>query len=212
MSPLDKFLWDEETGRGYYPVHEFVYDDKYFDKYVGYADTPIGKKLLKFRLQVAEPYAKDGGVLDIGIGSGAFVGQFNGRSAGYDVNPSAIEYLKKRNKWCDFYNDSLDKFSVITFFDSLEHIDKLEDALKRITHQHIVISIPIFRNREHVLKSKHFRMDEHFHYFTRDGFVQFMNDQGFSLCEQSDGEIKSGREDIYTFVFKRIKYEEKIPG
>lgn len=201
---MDKFVWHEEFGYGYYPVDCFVYNKEYFDKYKHYEKTSIGKNILSFRKSVVDPLMENGSVLDVGIGSGFFLRSYKRKSAfGYDVNTTAMTYLKKRKQWIDIYGDSLSAINVITFFDSLEHIQNLERLFDRIHGQHIVISIPIFKDKDHVLRSKHFRIDEHYHYFTHDGFVAYMQSNGFTLKEFYDGEIKAGREDIYTFVFKR---------
>ena len=53
------------------------------------------------------------------------------------------------------------------------------------------------------MKSKHFRPKEHYWYFTRQGFIDYMKQFKFKLFEIRNDEIAIGREDIVTFVFKR---------
>jgi hypothetical protein len=55
-----------------------------------------------------------------------------------------------------------------------------------------------------VLRSKHFRPQEHIWYFTREGLVNAMKACGFSLVAESDFETELGREDIGTFAFRRV--------
>jgi len=186
-------------GYWFYPVTDFVYDEEYIKKYEGYAETPLGESILQSRLNVIEPYNN---LLDIGIGSGHVIDN-KLLAKGYDVNPVAIEQLKYEHRWCDPYIDDLSEFDVISFFDSFEHIEKPEILLDRVTTQALVIAIPIFSNYSDILRSKHFRPDEHFHYFTGIGFLRYMGEIGFDCINIMDDEIELGRESIYTFIFKR---------
>jgi len=67
----------------------------------------------------------------------------------------------------------------------------------------LFVSLPIFRDAEHVLRSKHFRPQEHVWYFSRDGLIYAMKQCGFDLVSESNVETELGREDIGTFAFKR---------
>jgi len=198
-----KKLQKKAEGYWFYPVTDFVYDKSYIDKYKTYAITPMGNKILKARLDILKQYTN---LLDIGIGSGNLI-KNKPNSKGFDVNPEAIKELKTNNMWCNIYKDNLDEFDAISFFDSFEHIEFPELILNRITNQHIIIAIPIFKNFEDLINSKHFRKDEHFHYFTLFGFLYYMEELGFYCKEILDIEIKLGRESIYTFIFKGLEYE-----
>lgn len=177
-----------------------VYDANYFKKYEGYAQTPLGGQLNQARLEIVKEYILPSETLcDIGIGSGQFVLARERGARGYDVNPVAIEWLKKRDLWLDPYHTPV---HVMTFWDSLEHIEDPTPLLKNCLALAFV-SIPIFEDREHVLRSKHFRPDEHYHYFTLPGVERFFKDRGFILVKTSDIESQLGREDIGTFVFMR---------
>lgn len=190
-------------GYWYYPVQDFVYNKNYFDKYKKYSETTFGIKLLQSRMGIIKKYK--GKLLDIGIGCGAIINEYK-NSVGYDVNPMAIKELQEKNKWFDPYiydNKILEDIDIITFFDSFEHIKKPELLLNKITHQIIIICIPIFKNYKHLKYSKHFRKDEHYHYFTYTGFINYMKNFKLELIKYCDNEIQIGREDIYTFVFKK---------
>ena len=195
------FLWDDDLGIGYYPVDETenVYDRAYFKKYITYEDTPIGKGINDFRVEFTNTYCK-GKVLDIGIGCGTFVGS-RSDTYGYDVNPTGIEWLEMRDKFVDPYLDDITSFAGLTFFDSFEHIKNPRSILRQIKNQHVIMSVPIFKDREHALASKHFRPDEHYHYFTHTGLITYMHGLGFSFCWVSDNETKLGRDEIYTYAF-----------
>lgn len=190
--------WWPELGRGYYPVSGAPYDAAYFDKYRSYSGATIGMRLNQARLYLVGRHWH-GHVLDVGIGCGQFV-ESHPDASGYDVNPAGVEWLKGRGKWCDLYAQPVE---AATFWDSLEHIDDMCAALAQV-RRFAFVSIPIFDGPNHVLASKHYRKDEHYHYFTHSGFVRFMEAEGFVLRESNDMETVIGREGIGSFAFERI--------
>jgi len=197
-------IWLPELEIGYFPVKENVYDDKYFDKYVEYEDTEIGKCLITFRVNLVNNITR-GRVLDIGIGCGTFIKEREG-CVGYDINPKAVHLLEERGLFYNPYEEDFDEGGItgITFFDSLEHIKHPERILNKVNKQFVFVSIPIFKNLEHLLGSKHLREDEHFYYFTERSFIRYMDSFDLKLYDRvRDDEIKCGREDIYTFVFRK---------
>ncbi len=200
-SPPDKFIWDEEVGYGYYPVeNNGVYNDSYFDKYVGYEDSEIGRRLNDERVKLAKKYC-DGNIIDFGIGSGQFV-RASG-AMGYDVCQKAIDWLKANDRWVDFKRVGAYNADLVTFFDSFEHVDDIDELVNSCLGKDIIISIPIFRNKEHVLRSKHFRKDEHYHYFTDKGLKRWFGFRNYECVYQSDIETQIGREGIGTYVFSK---------
>jgi hypothetical protein len=195
--------WNEHLGIGTLDVNikETQYDRAYWEKYVSYRTNPIGEKLMKARADLVGKYTLDGIVVDIGIGSGHFIDTRSGKTFGYDVNPVAIRWLLDRDLWWDPYFRNP---GIVTCWDSLEHMSRPE-ALVRCVSGMIFVSIPIFTDLKHVMRSKHYRPDEHFWYFTRDGLVGWMGRHGFGLLEENWIETDLGREDIGTFVFKRTE-------
>ncbi len=195
--------WPKKVHKGYwfYPVTDFVYDKEYAQKYEEYEETSMGKALLTVRLDTLKEYKK---ILDIGVGSGQLI-HAKRYAKGYDVNPYMVRKLIKEKKWWNPYTRTLKDFDAICFFDSFEHIIKPELILNRVTTQDVVMAIPIFRGYESLKKSKHFRRDEHFHYFTSYGLITYMRNLGFEYKSVHAREIWLGREGIYTFVFKRIE-------
>lgn len=190
-------IWLPEKGVGYFPVEDFPYDDKYFEKYEGYAATELGKRLTRARVDFVKKHY-DGAVVDVGIGSGQFL-KAHGAAKGYDVNLRAVDWLKKENSWHDIYDDFCD---AMTFWDSLEHIKDMSGAIIGC-RKFVFVSIPIFYNCNHVLASKHYRKDEHFWYFTRKGLIDWFSETGFDLIGEDSFEQNLGREDIGTFAFRR---------
>ena len=95
-------------------------------------------------------------------------GNQRGRTTyGYDVNPAGIAWLEQR----------------MLLVDPLSGLVRCDDAVGRArahpdfqsllanVREWVFLSLPIFRDAEHVLRSKHFKPDEHCWYFTRDGLV-----------------------------------------
>lgn len=207
-------VWNETLDVGFYPVYfsqqQSPYDRDYFKKYQGYADTEMGRKLDISRVNLVERHAPDSNVVDIGIGSGNFIEvrkalvEYSNpqlMTYGYDVNPHGIRWLLDQNRWWDPWQFDVE---VATFWDSLEHFFDPRAILSHV-NKWAFVSIPIFRDPQHADSSKHFRPTEHYHYFTKSGFIKFMDRSGFQLAEFSTMEVDLGREDIGTFAFKRAK-------
>lgn len=194
----DSLQWLPERGLGWYPVKEAPYDAQYWQRYRAMDQTTTGHKLTKARVGWVRLFT-DEAVCDVGIGGGRFVKE--ARARGFDVNPEAVAWLKQQEAWCDPYEE---RVPVATFWDSLEHIHDPAPILENVTGW-VFTSIPIFSGPEHVLRSKHYRKDEHCWYFTVDGLIRFMADAGFELAGWCAMEQAAGREDIETFAFRRLR-------
>ena len=200
--------WFPEAGFGYFEVQGAPYDAAYFARYREQAETPIGRSLMAARVQLVRRHVGDialaqGPVLDVGIGSGAFVEACwaEGIAAcGFDVNPAGVAWLQRNSAFAPLYTGR--RYPVLTFWDSLEHIREPQLALAACGGWAFV-ALPIFRDAEHVLASKHYRRDEHYWYFTRDGFRRFAQAEGFDVVDIVATETALGREDIETFVLRR---------
>lgn len=177
------------------------YDNNYFEKYIRYENTDIAKKLNEGRTAITEKYCMS--VLDVGIGSGEFIKASSIRAFGYDINPVAIRWLRENGLYKDPYAN-LSNVDGLTFWDSLEHIPNPGQLFSVVKPgQYVFISIPIFTDLSWVKRSKHYRPNEHYYYFTTKGLIRWLNDSGFEVVEMSDFETRAGREDILTFVFKK---------
>lgn len=205
---MSKLRWDDELGYGYIDCAAYIqehglsdpYDQAYFKKYVDYAATELGRKITDFRLKTVNKLT-NGLVIDIGIGSGQFVETRNAQGKpthGHDVNPLGIKWLQEKG----WHANLLEPCEVMTFWDSLEHIQDPKPLLKLVT-RFVTVSIPIFTDYKSVINSKHYRPTEHYHYWDHRGFVSFMWSQGLRLVEYSDAETELGREGIRTFIFRR---------
>lgn len=202
MKDHEGFVWSEDHGFCGKKPDRSTYNSSYWTEYVKRSSTPIGRALTDARINLVQKYLEKSLVVDIGIGAGQFVQTrlgYEGITFGYDVNPFGVRWLIDRNLWWDpYFQDP----PSATFWDSLEHIERIEDILRRI-RIFAFVSVPIFLGREHVLQSKHFKPGEHFWYFTREGLIRKMDANGFFLRESNLIETHLGREDIQTFVFER---------
>ena len=194
---LSGFVWNEDAGVGYLPLEQTPYDQDYFDKYVGYSTTAFGVTLNLARSLLVNRVVTMGSMVDVGIGSGHFMDTVG--CYGYDINPVAVTMLEDQGMFLDPFVESVES---ATFWDSLEHIGDIEHLLKNV-RKFAIVSIPIFTGLDHVLRSKHFRRDEHCWYFTDKGFKKFMDGHGFQVIEQNRMETELGREDIGTYICKR---------
>lgn len=192
--------WIDDPGIGYLPLTGAQpYDATYFEKYLGYAQTDLGRALNEARLALVARHWT-GSIVDIGIGCGQFV-ESRPATWGYDVNPAGVEWLRARSLYLNPYRYDT---RAITCWDSLEHIADPTPLLAGVREM-VFVAVPIFRNLAHVRASKHFRPDEHCWYFTRRGLIEFMGAHAFTCVEENDDETRLGREDIRSFAFRRAR-------
>lgn len=203
MSSLEKLtgptlIWLAELGIGYYPVNEQPYDAAYWERYRGYDNSPMGAALTNARVSFVLDNVDQFDPLntvDIGIGGGRFVLEMG--CLGTDVNPVALRWLRDNGRqWEE------KPVQVMTFWDSLEHIHDLEPLLAKV-REWVFVSMPIYDSADHIVRSKHFRKDEHCWYFTHAGFLLFMEQHGFEYVQCSHFESDLGREDIASYAFRR---------
>jgi hypothetical protein len=173
------------------------YTGDYFAKYQLMDETPMGEALTDARVLLVDDHYQGEDIIDIGIGGGKFVILM--MCSGFDVNPSAVRWLKDQGMYRDPYEK---KVEVLTFWDSLEHIpDPI--AIVRQARKWVFVSMPIYDNEAHCRQSKHFKPGEHLHYWTHSGLVDWFAQQGFILMAHNDEESRIGREGIKSYAFKR---------
>lgn len=206
----DKWTW-REPGIGFLDVEkEGIYDPQYFYRYVNLEGTLNGDHINQMRRDMVNgikyqwpcPITRPC-LLDVGIGSGSFlsfmVDSFDVR--GMDVNPLGIDWLKRHGMWCE--NIFEVEWDVVTFWDSMEHISNAHTFIQELKTNAICVSLPVFRDESAVFISKHFKPGEHLHYFTVEGFVDWMADLGFALWSFNRDEGLVGREGIGSFSFRK---------
>lgn len=212
MKPFEELqstslVWLPEYGVGRYPVdlNKTPYDKAYFDKYKDMSCSEMGRKLNDARLRLVKRHWS-GPIIDIGIGCGAFIEE-HGNAQGFDINPAGVSWLKERGLWADLYANS---YPALCMWDCLEHLPEPEKAVA-MADRWIFVSIPIFDNAEHVLRSKHFRKDEHIFYFTHYGLLRWFAEQGFVCMEHNTIESDLGRVGIGSYAFKRVNDASENP-
>lgn len=179
-----------------------AYDDEYYAKCEAKDGGEIARRINEGRVALVKRYVGAGRVCDVGIGSGDFI-KHRPNTYGFDVNPVAIEWLKRNDLWMV----SFDYFSSFTFWDVIEHCPTPEDYLKRVPlHGLAFFSIPVFADLKRVRESKHYRPNEHLYYWTEAGFLEWMLDHGFRVLERTDFETEAGRESIVSFAFRRVRW------
>lgn len=179
------------------------YDEKYFQHYVECEDTEIARKLNEARISLSHKYCNC--ILDMGIGSGEFIKKSTAKMYGYDVNDVAIEWLLGKNIWANPYEEIPEDVEGLTFWDVLEHIRQPSELLKLVRPGTFVfISLPTFTDLTKVRTSKHYKPNEHLYYYSITGLIKFMAFCNFELIELSDAETKAGRQDITSFVFRKL--------
>lgn len=206
-----KLYWDTEKGIGRWigTIEKPIYDLEYFKKYQEYDKTACGIMLCQWRRHFVRTITRSP-ILDIGIGAGGFMIAMGNSCKGYDVNPYTKKMLLESAKWLDPYHQTNRSIPAMTFWDSIEHIQYPEKLLEKGSG-FVFVSLPIFVNEFHCRASKHFRPGEHLWYWTREGFVSWMLEQGWLLIDYSQFEIDAGREDIGSFAFSRFKKPLDLP-
>jgi len=135
-------------------------------------------------------------VLDYGCGAGWFRAYRNGAKVDtYDIMDVPQTGITRA------------EYDLICFWDVLEHIKNLseiENIIKKA--KYIAATIPVKPNSTPMTTWKHFKIDEHFHYFSDTEFIFWLKSLGFNLIKLGDPECPP-REDIHSFLFKRGQNE-----
>lgn len=195
-----RLTWWDDKGFGIYPVDQSAcpYDENYFARYQRMADTEMGRALNVARERMVERWWS-GALVDVGIGSGSFV-EHRPETWGYDVNPAAVDWLRRNDRW---WNPRVDPCPAASMWDVLEHMPDFPKLLANV-RAYVFVSLPVFAGPEHVLKSRHYRPDEHFWYFSGIGFIEVMAELGWKWLETNWNESVLGRDSIGSFAFRRV--------
>ena len=77
---------------------------------------------------------------------------------------------------------------MVTFHENMRYSEAIEKGEKQ----------------KAIMESKHYRPREHLWYYSHRGLVNNMSDAGFDFITVDNYEIEAGREDIYSYVFKKV--------
>jgi hypothetical protein len=196
-----RLIWFSELGLGYYPVDQTCapYDEAYFAKYEKMGDTNMGRALNIARERLVSRHWC-GPLVDVGIGCGSFMTHCDNRETwGYDINPAAVRWLHQQDR---YWNPRIDPCDAVCLWDVLEHMPDFPDLLANV-RKWAFVAVPIFQSVDHVLRSRHFRPDEHCWYFTENALVDVMYELGWCVAEVTWVETALGRDQIASFAFTR---------
>ncbi len=195
-----QFLWLPDLGFGYYPA--FDCKTEYFEEYKALEGSVCCEEINKVRVDMVNAQIGDARLLDFGIGAGTFIeARGKGITFGYDRDGNGVKWLIDQGLWLDPYG--MESIEHVSFWDAFEHLEHPEPILRKVTG-FVFMSLPIFEGVDHILQSKHYKKNEHFWYFTVTGLIQWMKRQGFGCVACHDKEVAAGREDVGSFVFKRM--------
>lgn len=179
----------------------FDYGDKYVD---GYADKPT-RDMAFLRLGFLSAFHAQGGkLLDVGAGDGAFVRaalQAGFEATAQDIAPRSDDLPRVV---------SLDgNFDVVTCFDSLEHFPDLLQIFRAKAAVYVVTipHRPADLSDDNAHEWRHYKPDEHLHYFSKESLGLFFHRAGYRLAAHAPVEdaIRKGpaSPNTMTYIFQR---------
>jgi len=187
-----------------------IYDKSYVLKYQRYEKTDIGKQIQRLRYETVHKHVEKGTLLDFGCGVGSFVNycSINGLNAsGFDINPYG-DYCEP--------TALMRKYDIVTFWDSLEHVEDPVKLIKSLDSKYIFICTPDtdgFDYRD-ITKWKHYMPEEHCHYYTLNSLCKLLDKCGYEVIDHNWNESKyrtgGGDKNIITIGGVRGTHKETV--
>ena len=184
----------------------FDYTGHYNDYYADIKDCTRYTSNLRLGYIIGSIGYIPNSVLDVGYGAGVFL-----EACGEEVD----RYGHDISGWpvpegCTFVEDLLrGSYDVITFFDSLEHMDDI-DFVKDLNTKYVCISVPDchYFSDEWFDTWKHRKPDEHLWHFNEASLNKFMDRMGYdtiNTCNLEDITRKNNESytNILTGIFKK---------
>ena len=177
-----------------------IYNEAYYSRFVERANSELGKLIYASRWELVEKYCHGKmTLLDYGCGPGAFhKSARNGFiTYGYDINPC-----------CGFPSVPDRKVDILTMWDSIEHLEEPWEIIGSINPKYIFIGTPnIDSVKDDVTKWKHYRPNEHLHYFHLGSLTHNLERLGYGILEYNftEGNLRDKEcpQAIITVVAKR---------
>lgn len=189
-------------------VKSFQYNQSYLE--FGYNGAPLAA-MSWIRISFVFTHTGFCRLLDIGCGSGIFVRtakQVGFNAFGFDIHNIDLGDSVPRVK------DWSGQWGVVTLFDSFEHIEDLESVLL-IDTEFFIVTLPHLdaaMSIDSVKRWKHYKPDEHLHYFTKSAIVKLFEKHGFKMidCVNFEDMIRkpvngSLHPNTMTYVFKKFQ-------
>lgn len=134
----------------------------------------------------------DSSVVDFGCGSGEFLYEMSTRLSGtmygIDINGYPLPIGEKGSiKSVSSFKDIPDDILFTSFFDSLEHVPDYITTVKEAAaiSKYIVISTPWLVEGQELKGWRHFKPNEHLHYFSARGLTLALNRNCGLVCIDS---------------------------
>ncbi len=190
-------------------IKPFKYDQQYLE--FGYSDAPL-VAMAWIRLSFVFKYMQNfGKLLDVGCGFGNFVRAARHASFdayGFDVHQ--IDTGSSAPRVDSFYG----KWDAVTLFDSFEHFEDFEKVFA-IDTKWFFITVPHLDESMSVSEIKnwkHYKPDEHLHYFTVKAMHSLFRKNGYMLMEAVNLEdvirkpARNGQFNTMTYAFRNTKW------
>lgn len=165
------------------PIGTKKYNMEYYRKYENYALTPLGQEINQLRWGTIKKYLNGSGlILDWGCGSGSFLRHsYNGyRTFGYDVN----RYSPYKDKSIVAFG-----YDAVTMWDVVEHMEYPSEFISDLNTRLLVLLTPDATALNGKFEGwRHYRPDEHQHYFTKESIARFMERSGYKIREMNHDE------------------------
>jgi len=187
----------------------FKYDEFYLKHYENMGSLLQPTSMLRLGYIIGSVGKIPTSLLDVGYGNAAFLNssrplipKLYGNDVARQLLPDGVEYVE---------NIMEEKYDVITFFDSLEHMEDIE-FVKNLKCNYICISLPWchYFNDEWFESWKHRKPDEHLWHFNKESLTKFMTRMSYEtidICNLEDATRDNGEkyENILTGIFKKNK-------
>lgn len=134
-------------------------------------------------------------VLDYGSGVGWFRAY---RPKGVEVDTYDVGEYPQTGA-----NPEFGRYDLVTFWDSLEHIEDLGEIAPFVRGaKYVALSLPIKPKHTKLEDWKHFKPNEHLHYFDRVTLDALFSRLGFYLIKSGSPECPP-REDVFSAIYER---------
>jgi len=179
-----------------------IYGDEYLLHYKLYGQNNFSTLLLGARkhfIQSTIQIEDVRSLLDYGCGANLFAPFMSNTTHlttfGYDPflnrEHEFLKYLKLHRK-----------FDIVTFWDSFEHMRRLE-IVPLLKGKYVFMTLPVIDNIKHdLVKWKHFVPGEHVWYFSTQALIKLFKKWNYKLIAQSDFEEKLRSRGLKSFCFK----------
>jgi len=185
-----------------FQLSERKYDQSYLNEYKRRAETDLGRKITKLRWSLVQNHVSypQSRILDWGCGVGNFVEACPDSyiAEGYDINPhSGYESHDLYDEW----------WAGVTLWDVIEHLFRPDLFLRHLKSEYVFIATPNATGLNSLEGWRHYKPDEHQHYFNGLSLSLMMLRAGYKVitANYNEGELRDPehKEAILTMVGRR---------